>query len=319
MAEPRTTEGNRLTRRRRWSFADCVFDEGNWALFVAGARVPVEIKPLELLRELLLNAGSLVSKEDLLNAIWPDTMVVEASLPTAVRKLRCALNDDGRATHMIETVPRIGYRLAATVRMDEVVGPAEGEIPPVRPANDDRKASAESALPLRSPRRMGRLGLLALSAGLVLVIGATAMTLASSREGPAITAPTAFSQQDARNAIRRLDVGAIERMLAAGWNPNVEISADGNAALHYVMEICEWNPVADRSRLLLMTRTIYEGGGRLDQRNIWGDTPYSIARSPRYCGPDHPVTRSLQATCSEHGVVRDGCLASYEIARRHRG
>ena len=39
------SDADRL-RRRRWSFADCVFDEANWTLIVDGRRVPVETKPL---------------------------------------------------------------------------------------------------------------------------------------------------------------------------------------------------------------------------------------------------------------------------------
>src|SRR5690349_6774115 len=108
-----------LRRRRRWVFADCVFDEANWALVVNGQRISIESKPLELLRELLNRAGNLVSKQELLDCVWPDVTVVEASLTTAVRKLRIALNDDQRPTPIIETVPRIGYRLSIPVESQD--------------------------------------------------------------------------------------------------------------------------------------------------------------------------------------------------------
>lgn len=303
MAEAKTSDGERPLRRR-WSFADCSFDEANWTLTVGGQRVQVELKPLELLRELLLHSGSLVSKEELLNAIWPDVMVVEASLPTAVRKLRLALNDDARPAPIIETVPRIGYRLAVPVEVDAGTGVANG-------------VSAASPVPGKSSF-MGRRGLVSLAAVAVIAIGATAFTLASSPTAPAAKPAQPFNPRDAEAAMRRLDVPAIERMLAAGWDPNAPIGDEGNAALHYLMEVCEWNPGHDRNRLLLMARTIFEGGGRLDLRNAWGDTPYSIAKSPRYCGPDHPVTRSFQATCyNGGGHLGDRCLASYEVARRN--
>src|SRR4051794_39723407 len=106
-------------RRRRWVFADCVFDETNWSLMVSEQRVSIETKPLEVLRELLNRAGGLVSKQELLDGIWPDVTVVEASLTTAVHKLRHALNDEGRTTHIIETVPRIGYRLSIPVEVED--------------------------------------------------------------------------------------------------------------------------------------------------------------------------------------------------------
>ena len=86
--------GADFRHRRRWTFASCAFDEAGWSLIVKGRRVSVETKPLELLRELLLNAGDVVSKDELLDAVWPNVTVVEASLPTAVRKLRLALGND---------------------------------------------------------------------------------------------------------------------------------------------------------------------------------------------------------------------------------
>src|SRR5205085_7859947 len=100
---------------RSWAFAGCVFDESNWTLTVHGRRVAVESKPLEILRQLLLRPGQVVSKTELLDAIWPEIAVVEAPLPTAVHKLRTALGDDSRATPIIETVSRIGYRLSVPV------------------------------------------------------------------------------------------------------------------------------------------------------------------------------------------------------------
>ena len=275
----------------------------------------VEHKPLELLRELLLHAGGVVSKDDLLRRVWPNVTVVEGSLPTAIYKLRVALRDDGRKRRIIETVPGIGYRLLVPVDVEELSGPAGGAVAALLPAADDEGAPVAAA-GWRILR--GRRLLLACGA-LVLATGAAAIALISYREVPAAAkgAP-AFSQRDAQSAIRRLDVAAIERMLAAGWDPNAEVRAEGSGALHYAVELCEWNPGHDQNRLLLLVRTLHEGGARLDLRNVWGDTPYSIARVPRYCGPDHPVTRSIRATCTEHGVVLDRCLASYELARRVR-
>lgn len=304
MADQPMSDAGQL-RGRRWSFADCVFDEANWTLSVGGQRVAIETKPLELLRILLLRSGRLVCKEELLDAIWPEVTVVEASLPTAIRKLRTALADDRRQVHIIETVPRFGYRLAVPVVQS--AEPVDGHEPDVSAATG---AGAPGGT-------WSRAGWLAAAGALAAAVGATAIPFASSGEAPVAMKEAPVSQRDAMNAIRRLDVEDIERMLAAGWDPNREIQADGNAALHAAVEICEWNPGHDRERLLLMVRTIKEGGGRYDQRNQWGDTPYSIAKAERYCGPDHPVTQSIHATCYQGSApLGDRCLASYELARR---
>lgn len=108
-------------RRRRWKFGAASFDEGSWTLLVDGRAVPLEVKPAELLHELLLHAGEVVAKDDLLDAIWPGVHVVESSLTVAVSKLRRALGDAD--AQMIETVPRIGYRLSAAVTVETTDAP----------------------------------------------------------------------------------------------------------------------------------------------------------------------------------------------------
>ena len=68
-----------------------------------------------------------------------------------------------------------------------------------------------------------------------------------------------------------------------------------------------------------MVRTLYDAGGHIDRPNFWGDTAYSIAKAPRYCGPSHPVTEMIRTMCySGAGAVGDRCLATYELARRSR-
>ena len=74
----------------------------------------LELKPLEILLQLLVHAGEVVTKEQLLDAIWPGLAVVEGSLSTAVYKLRKALGDENST--IVVTVPRVGYRLVAAVQ-----------------------------------------------------------------------------------------------------------------------------------------------------------------------------------------------------------
>lgn len=99
---------------RVWQFADYEFDELRRELKVRGTRVELESKPLDVLLQLLLHAGEVVTKEELLGTVWPSVMVVDGSLATAVSKLRKAMGDEQHPA--IVTVPRIGYRLAVPVR-----------------------------------------------------------------------------------------------------------------------------------------------------------------------------------------------------------
>jgi DNA-binding winged helix-turn-helix (wHTH) protein/serine/threonine protein kinase len=101
------------TSGRLWRFADYEFDELARELRVKGKPVELEAKPLDLLLQLLLHAGEVVTKEELLDSVWPNVMVVDGSLATAVSKLRKAMGDENHPA--IVTVPRVGYRLAVPV------------------------------------------------------------------------------------------------------------------------------------------------------------------------------------------------------------
>jgi DNA-binding winged helix-turn-helix (wHTH) protein len=75
----------------------------------------IELRPksFEVLRHLVENAGRLVSKEELIQAVWPNVIVTDESLVRCVSDVRLALQD--HAQRIIKTVPRRGYLLAAAV------------------------------------------------------------------------------------------------------------------------------------------------------------------------------------------------------------
>jgi len=109
---------------RLWNFASCEFDELRLELRVHGKLVELELKPLEVLLQLLRHAGEVVSKEELLEAVWPGLMVVDGSLATAMSKLRRALGDEDSS--IVLTVPRVGYRLAVPVRSKPITASSFG-------------------------------------------------------------------------------------------------------------------------------------------------------------------------------------------------
>ena len=114
------------TSGRLWRFADYEFDELRRELRVRGKAADLESKPLDILLQLLLHAGEVVTKEELLETVWPDVMVVDGSLATAVSKLRKAMADEDHPA--IVTVPRVGYRLAVPVYCKTVAAAAGPEL-----------------------------------------------------------------------------------------------------------------------------------------------------------------------------------------------
>ena len=91
--------------------------------------LPLRLKVFDTLRVLVENAGRLMTKDELLQAIWPDTAVEENNLNHNVSTLRKVLGDRATGQSFIETVPRVGYRFVAPV---ETEGAAAHAAPPRR-------------------------------------------------------------------------------------------------------------------------------------------------------------------------------------------
>ena len=83
----------------------------------------MEPKALELLLFLAANAGRLVTKAEIQDAVWKGTFVTDNALTRLVAQIRKALGDDAREARYIETVPTRGYRFVASARIRERRGP----------------------------------------------------------------------------------------------------------------------------------------------------------------------------------------------------
>lgn len=79
--------------------------------------VTTRLRPIlmDVLLRLAVDAGAVVSRETLLNDVWPRRMVNDEVLSRAVAELRTALADDPKNPRYIETLPKVGYRLIAKV------------------------------------------------------------------------------------------------------------------------------------------------------------------------------------------------------------
>ena len=109
---------------RVWHFASAVVNERTLELTVDGSRVPLERKPLEVLIFLLQRAGTVVTKEDLAQALWPGRGVTDSNLTKCIAVVRVALVD--RDHEIIKTVHGYGYRVAIPVFVERDA-PAESE------------------------------------------------------------------------------------------------------------------------------------------------------------------------------------------------
>jgi DNA-binding winged helix-turn-helix (wHTH) protein len=97
-----------------YEFGPCVFDATERRLSRHAQNVALTPKAHALLLALLRRSGRLVTKQELLDEVWPDTHVEEGVLAVHMSALRKALGER-EAGHFIETVPRAGYRFTAPV------------------------------------------------------------------------------------------------------------------------------------------------------------------------------------------------------------
>jgi Tol biopolymer transport system component/DNA-binding winged helix-turn-helix (wHTH) protein len=131
----------------------------------AGKSVRLPSKYMHVLVCLAERPGEPVSREELMETVWKDTIVVEESLTRAISELRKIFNDDTKQSHYIETIPKIGYRLIAPV------APCHASFPPDFVRDDQSTLPNSGASPAKSQRHyfhailfvMGTIALLAVA------------------------------------------------------------------------------------------------------------------------------------------------------------
>ena len=115
-----------------YRFRSFRLDPGAFRLFCDETPVPLAPKGLDLLLLLVTRPGALVSKDEIMRALWPDVAVTDNALTQVVSDLRQALGDDSSSARFIETVPRRGYRFIAAVDLKTARDP---EANPISPAS----------------------------------------------------------------------------------------------------------------------------------------------------------------------------------------
>ena len=138
--EPGNSESERLNEsssgfsdatsaaRSHLSFGLYQFNLQTHELLKGGLRLKIPHQSFQILAMLLEKPGEVVSREELRRKLWPGDVFVnfEASLNSAVQRLRSALQDNPLEPRYIETLPRVGYRFIADV---ESLVPVSQEAP----------------------------------------------------------------------------------------------------------------------------------------------------------------------------------------------
>ncbi|MEO6744471.1 MAG: AAA family ATPase [Caldimonas sp.] len=127
---------------------------GPFVLDAANARLTQDGRPLELAPKdfdvlcfLALRPGRLVTKDDLLDAVWQHRFVSESVLKTVISRLRGVLGDAAREPRYIETATRRGYRFIAEVQSAQPpLSAATVSVPPAVTATAEAQAESASSL-----------------------------------------------------------------------------------------------------------------------------------------------------------------------------
>src|SRR5262245_9455512 len=275
-----------MASREVFHFDEFALEVGERRLLRGTETVRLSPKAYDVLVVLVRQSGRLVTKDELLAHVWPESFVDEGILNVHVAALRRALGDDTRPPAYIETVVRFGYRFIASVRFDSA----------------DEKPSTPSAItrPVELYELVGR-GRSHLLSGSCFELPAAVDAFHSAIEIDPTYAPAhaglarARCQQAAFRAVPYQEAFAEAKASALRALAMDSASADAQVALGTVLFLSEWDWTAaerslrraleinpDHTEALLQYGALQEALGRLDDGLRCKQQ--ALARDPRSPG-----------------------------------
>lgn len=140
------TSNEPLRAAGRYRFGNFLLDDARRELRESGRRVDVQRKVLDLLLYLARHRDRAVSKDELIEAVWPGVVVTESVLARAIMKARRAVHDDADGAQVIRTVHGHGYQFVARLEGSEGVTQAAA-MPPPRAAGP---AAGAASVPIQT-------------------------------------------------------------------------------------------------------------------------------------------------------------------------
>ena len=141
-----------MIQQEIYEFGPYSLDQTQMLLRRAGNVVPLQLRALETLLVLLRQRGEVVSKQELMEKVWPDSFVEEGNLTQNIFVLRRELGKTPEGEEYIQTVPKRGYRMNVAVKENNRNG--EMEIPPAGSAGMGNAETPRIFATAGSARRM---------------------------------------------------------------------------------------------------------------------------------------------------------------------
>jgi len=113
-----------------FKFDDIEMDLGRYHLTRGGAGVPVQPQVFDVLRYLIENRDRIISKDELLEAVWEGRIVSESALTSRIKSARQMIGDDGTSQDRIRTLRGRGYQFVGEVEIAEPIRPNKSIVAP---------------------------------------------------------------------------------------------------------------------------------------------------------------------------------------------
>ena len=101
-----------------YQFGDCAVDTKLLEMRRDGEQQPLEPLEFDLLVYLIENRDRVVTRDELLEALWPGRIVTDSALSSRLKEVRSAVGDTGKAQRIIKTAHGRGYRFVANLEME---------------------------------------------------------------------------------------------------------------------------------------------------------------------------------------------------------
>ena len=251
---------------KQYEFGPFRLDSAERRLLREGEPVPLSPKVFDLLIVLVRRPGQILEKEELLRAVWPDTIVEENNLSVNISALRKALGEGPNEHTYIETLPRRGYRFIASVRE---LTDQDGE-----PPDQDRVEDIKPSVSIKPSRRLRKPGALiaSLAVATALIAGFAyawrKMAPGSASDAESLSRVIPFSSFQGRESSPAFspDGNQIAFVWSGEQDDNLDIYVkliDGGSPLRLTTDAADdLNPVwSPDGRYVAFYRQAEEGGG----------------------------------------------------------
>ena len=265
-------------RAGQFRFGHFLLDVKERTLFRSGDPPYLPPRTFDTLLFLVSRPGQLVTKEELISAVWDGAVVTDNALTRCIKEVRQALGDDAKNPRYVETVPRVGYRFVAKVEER----PDAGEPPSAPTGETYGESRPEPAITAEKSRRPGFVLLLVLAVALAWV-------LLKPRPGVDDTGPHDVAL--AENAVAVLPF--------ADFTDNGELEYYGEGIAE---EVTNRLSLVDGLSVLAFTVSSRYGGSGADPREVARElgVRYIVSGSIRPAGDALRVSTALLA--AESGI-----------------